>query len=191
MTSVRARPYLILAAALAAALLVAGCGGGGETTTVIERTVTERAPAEEAPPAESAGDRGDGAASPAGAAGSEAPSRVRRLPSFRSPTGNIGCMLAGGLARCDIGDRKWTAPRPAGCPEQVDYGQGLEVGRSGPGAVVCAGDTARDPSAAVLAYGTAASAGPFVCVSRRDGITCSNARNGHGFFISAQRYRTF
>jgi hypothetical protein len=162
-----------------AALVAVGCGSGGDSTTIIERTVTEQAPAKTS------------GAGTGGAGVSEAPGRIRKLSSFRSPSGNIGCILIGGAARCDIEKREWTASRPAGCPEELDFGQGLQVGKSGPGTVVCAGDTTLDPSAPVLAYGTGASAGPFICVSRSRGITCTNGRSGHGFFLSVQAYRTF
>ena len=123
---------------------------------------------------------------------SEPPTRFVHRPSFRSPTGNVGCILIGGLARCDIAKRDWSPPpHPASCPNQVDFGQGLEVGESGKGHFVCAGDTARDPSAARLPYGTASQVGSFICVSRPSGMTCTNRHNGHGFFISVQSYRAF
>ena len=55
---------------------------------------------------------------------------------------------------------------------------------------VCAGDTALDPTASSLAYGTASRVGGSECISRTDGITCVN-RGGHGFFISVQSYQVF
>ena len=73
----------------------------------------------------------------------------------------------------------------------VDYGQGLAVGGSGPGDLVCAGDTTRDPTAAPLAYGTDTVIGAFRCASRTSGMTCTNADTGHGFFIAFQGYQTF
>jgi hypothetical protein len=115
---------------------------------------------------------------------------VRHLSIFRSPTGNIGCELVAGFARCDIANRSWTPPpRPASCP--LDYGQGLEVGKSGPGHLVCAGDTALSPQAAPLAYSSSSVVGPIVCVSAPTGMTCTNRSTGHGFFLAAQSYRTF
>src|SRR5205085_6913333 len=77
------------------------------------------------------------------------PAPVLHLTTFRSPSGNIGCELVTAFARCDIANREWKPPpKPAGCP--LDYGQGLEVGRSGPGRLVCAGDTALNPQARAL-----------------------------------------
>ncbi|MBA3865004.1 MAG: hypothetical protein H0X42_01445 [Solirubrobacterales bacterium] len=111
------------------------------------------------------------------------------MAEFRSPSGNIGCMIFSGGVRCDIVKRSWSPPpRPASCPSQVDFGQGLEVGGGGRGTFVCAGDTVRNPSAAKLPYGTETSAAGINCVSRASGITCTNA-GGHGFFISIQGYR--
>jgi hypothetical protein len=68
---------------------------------------------------------------------------VLHLATFKSPSGNIGCMIVAGTARCDIRHRNWSPPpRPASCPHVVDYSQGLTVGASGPGRLVRAGDTA-------------------------------------------------
>ena len=119
---------------LVLAALVAGCGGGG-TTTVIERTVTEKVPVE----ANGGGGNVAGAETAAQkeAAEKEAeeaqePSRTVHLKTFRSPSGNIGCILFEGGARCDIRKRDWSPPpRPANCSKQVDYGQGIEVSHSG------------------------------------------------------------
>lgn len=75
-----------------------------------------------------------------------------------------------------------------GCPKIVDFGQGLILNETGPARVVCAGDTAIDPSGRVLAYDTASRVGNFECTSRASGVSCRNTRSGHGFEISRQRY---
>jgi hypothetical protein len=199
---------------LALAALVAGCGGGG-TTTVIEKTVTvesggegdesaggggegtsggEEAASGEGSGVETAG--GEGSAGGQGSGGQaeeriEEPTAVVHLQSFRSPSGNIGCVMFEGGARCDIRKRDWSPPsRPASCPEQVDFGQGLSVEHTGEASVVCAGDTTLDPSATELAYGEASELGGTQCISRSEGITCAN-HSGHGFFISTQSYNLF
>jgi hypothetical protein len=93
--------------------------------------------------------------------------------------------------RCDIRKRDWKPlPRPAACSREVGYGQGLEAPAGGEAGFVCAGDTALDPTALSLAYGTASRFGGSECISRSDGITCVN-RAGHGFFISVQSYPVF
>jgi hypothetical protein len=122
---------------------------------------------------------------------SAGPTATVQLATFRSPSSNIGCDIADGEARCDIRKRSWSPPRtPASCPPEVDFGQGLQVGVSGPGGFVCAGDTALDPAAPVLGYGFDSDVGSFTCASRTNGIMCTNA-NGHGFFIGSEFYRLF
>jgi hypothetical protein len=181
---------------LLAALVVAGCGGSSTTTRVIERTVTEKV---EVPPTKGAG--GEGASQKEVAAKeaetkkaeeeAQQPKRVIHLAHFRTPSGNIGCVMSAGGARCDIRKRNWAPlPRPAACPKQVDYGQGLQVAHRGQASFVCAGDTALEPGISSLSYGTASRVGGSECISRSDGVTCVN-QTGHGFFISVQSYQVF
>lgn len=191
---------------LVLAALVAGCGGGG-TTTVIEKTVTVESGGEgsgggggETTDDGGAGGETTGGDETTGGEGSddgqpevkiEEPTAVVHLQSFRSPTGNIGCVMFEGGARCDIRKRDWSPPsRPASCPEQVDFGQGLMVDHTGEASVVCAGDTALDPRATELAYGEASELGGTQCISSSTGVTCAN-HSGHGFFISTQSYKLF
>lgn len=111
---------------------------------------------------------------------------------FESPSRNIGCTLLDGLARCDILQRSWSPPpRPSSCPHIVDFGQGLVVATTGAARFVCAGDTAADPQAPILAYGQVDVVGPLRCASAVTGVTCRSTRTGHGFFISRQGYRLF
>lgn len=170
-------------------LPLAGCGSAtktvvvytGTTSSVPQATATHAATTEAAP-AEAKESKGT----------SEAPAAFVKESTFQSPSGNIGCQVAEGNARCDIRQRSWAPPpRPPSCPSEVDFGQGLEDGPSGPGRLVCAGDTTLDPEAPKLAYGTAAESGDFVCVSRTSGITCTNVHTKHGFTIAIQGYRIF
>ena len=166
---------------------VVGCGGG--TTTVIHnRTVTKEGTTTTATETRATTSTPDTTAP----VPSEPPTSFVHENQFQSPSGNIGCAMIGSVARCDIGERDWSPPpRPSSCPGETDYGQGLELGRSGPARVVCAGDTTRDPGAPELPYGTASQRGDFICVSRSSGITCTNRVNGHGFFLSIQSYKLF
>ena len=124
--------------------------------------------------------------------GGQAPARSVKEANFLSPTGNIGCVIADGTARCDISRREWSPPpRPSSCPQEVDYGQGTIVETKGPGRLVCAGDTAITPGSPRLPYGTASEVEGFTCVSVPAGITCTDPQDGHGFFISIQSYRVF
>jgi hypothetical protein len=186
---------LALAALLVLAASIAGCGGG--STTTIERTVTEKV---EVPAKGEGGSGGQETAAAKEAKAAETkkaeeeaaqPKRILHLKTFRTPSGNIGCAMYEGGARCDIRKRDWKPlPRPAACSKEVGYGQGLEVPAGGEAGFVCAGDTALDPAASSLAYGTASRVGGSECISRTDGITCVN-RAGHGFFISVQSYQVF
>ncbi len=202
-------PALLLALLAA---LVAGCGGGG-TTTVIERTVTVETgggSGANGGGASKADDEGNGGGKETAAEEETAeekategkavedkaeeasePKRIVHLQTFRSPSGNIGCVMFEGGARCDIRKRDWSPPpRPASCSHHVDYGQGIAVSSRGEANFVCAGDTALDPSASSLAYGTASELGGSECISRENGVTCVN-RAGHGFFLSIQSYQVF
>ncbi|MBW0105742.1 DUF6636 domain-containing protein, partial [Pseudonocardia sp. KRD291] len=102
---------------------------------------------------------------------------------FRSPTGNIGCVLGADGVRCDVTDRDWELPpAPADCTS--DWGAGLSLPGAGPAGPTCGGATVADPSAAVLDYGQALRNGDLTCVSRRTGVECGNTVTGHGFSAS-------
>jgi Family of unknown function (DUF6636) len=113
---------------------------------------------------------------------------------FRTPSGNIGCVYATGFGkgaslRCDI--RSGLKPKPArpkNC--DLDWGDSYELGVTGRAYVTCHGDTAIDPHARVLRYGTTWKKNGFACTSKRTGLRCRN-RSGHGFFMSRQRSYRF
>jgi hypothetical protein len=108
---------------------------------------------------------------------------------FRSPSGNIGCYIDASGVRCDINERDWSAPhKPASC--DLDFGQGVQVGRSGRARYVCAGDTTLGAGPR-LAYSSSIRRGRFRCLSLRSHMRCDNLRNGHGFALSRQRVRLF
>ena len=113
--------------------------------------------------------------------------------TFASPSGNIACAIgaAGGstFARCEVGDVTWSVPRPADC--ELDWGGGengrgdVSVGATGAASPVCAGDTVRDPAAAVLPYGSAVWLGDsLVCRSSESGMRCESVSTGSGFAVS-------
>jgi hypothetical protein len=124
-----------------------------------------------------------GAAAPAGAA--------THLKQFRSPSGNIGCVLSnrfGTEARCDIGNRDWKTPKkPASC--DLDYGNGVAIGARGRAHFICAGDTALG-AGPKIAYGRTVRLTPFACKVSTAGVRCRNA-HGHGFSISRQAVSFF
>jgi len=149
-----------------------GCGDDEETTVTEQRTVTETT-AQSTQPATAETE-------PSSEPRSQGPRH------FRTPSGNIGCYLDAGGARCDISRRSWNPPpAPASC--ELDYGQGLTLGRDGAG-FVCAGDTTLG-APAILPYGAAAQRGSFRCESEEAGVTCTDVGGAAGFFISRQSYR--
>ncbi len=110
------------------------------------------------------------------------------LDWFQSPSGNILCAISSDQVRCDIGEKSWTAPRPASC--DLDWGNGLAVG-SGPAEVVCAGDTVQAEGVPSLEYGQSSQVGQFKCESSESGMRCENTATGNGFLISQSTYEVF
>src|ERR1700685_160812 len=171
------------------ALVLAGCGSGG-TKTVTEKVVT--VPAQPSSSSTPAASTQASTAATTSASSVAATMNIVHVTTFESPSRNIGCVVLDGTARCDINHRDWSPPpHPSSCPQEVDFGQGLQVHGSGAGGFVCAGDTAMDPSAPKLAYGAESVEGPCRCASATTGMTCTDTMTGHGFFISIQSYRLF
>jgi hypothetical protein len=113
---------------------------------------------------------------------------VAALPSFHTPSGNIGCIAFSGNLRCDIAQKSWHGPAPSkSCP--LVRGDSFTMGASSRPVWTCHGDTVLHQGRA-LAYGKTWRSGPFTCKSRINGLTCTN-RKGHGFFLSRQSYRRF
>ena len=170
------RPALSATLLILPALALAACGGGG-TTTIIStvasqpttsstETVTTTAPTDTTVP-------------------------VIHAKAFQTPAGNIGCIVFNSTVRCDIKSRTWNPPaRPASCPSEVDFGQGIEVGTAA-ARVVCAGDTALNSQAKDLPDGEKASSGSLECTSAGEEITCTNSSTGHGFTMSSSSYKLF
>jgi len=127
-------------------------------------------------------------------------SGARKVPGFRSPSGNIHCYF----------DRKAIVPangtkRLLTCGLQhADYAMQLQhrclagdwhgfvLGAKAKPAIFCAGNANYSfrPVYTLLAYGKSRQLGPFTCTSRITGVTCHN-RSGHGLFVSRQTYRTW
>ena len=108
---------------------------------------------------------------------------------FETPSHNIGCVISGSGARCDIRDHTWTPPpKPKSCP--VDWGFGLIVERRGFARWVCAGDTVFGGKK-VLAYRKSITRGRFKCTSYRNGMRCVNTDNRHGFKVARRAARWF
>jgi hypothetical protein len=106
--------------------------------------------------------------------------------SFRLPSGNIGCIYSDGSLRCDV--RSGLRPEPKRACE-LDW-TGIVFTTAGKPKPECAGDTAIDSRARVLAYGGKWTRGGYTCFSQRVGLRCTR-RNGHGFFLSRTSWRVY
>lgn len=121
------------------------------------------------------------------------------LPGFRSPSGNIRCVLAPGtVLRCRIARADYSAALQARCLRPggagVDW-HGFELPAARKGAVTCSGGILYDPGTQrpvypTLPYGTTWRRGPFACSSRVTGVTC-RSRAGHGVFVSRESWRAW
>ena len=108
---------------------------------------------------------------------------------FVTPSGNIDCAVTATYARCDIGDRTWSAPpKPTDCP--LDYGNGAVVDSTG-ARLSCAGDTLLHVTTNVLPYGHGVQDGQVLCVSQPAGVRCQYGATGHGFLLSKEHYTLF
>ncbi len=123
-----------------------------------------------------------------GGGGAASASRIIAKP-FRTPSGHIGCFYTTEptFLRCDVTyHTRFTGRR---CAEGV-YGPAFGMTPTGRAHALCVSDSAIEPKAPVLAYGTKKRYGPYVCTSRRTGLTCRNGR-GHGWMLSRQRQLLF
>ena len=188
MISALNRRTILAFGTIAVLALLVGCGS--ETTSTETVTTTESSAAatstgtEEATEAVST----DTASTTEEGAPPAADVQVSELTSFMSPTGNIGCIIDRRTVRCDISARDWEPPpRPAGCSDQVDFGQGISLDAGGSPAFVCAGDTTLD-AGEPLPYGQSIAAGLLRCASEESGMSCRDVETGRGFTISKQSF---
>lgn len=107
---------------------------------------------------------------------------------FQSPSGNIHCTVNGNTARCDIMNYKSSYNKPASC--DGDYGQAFAVSDAGAGEVLCFTDSTYNANSDVLPYGQSVSGVGVSCLSRKDGMICTN-QDGGGFHISRNNQRVF
>jgi hypothetical protein len=173
----------MLVASAAVSLAVAGCGGSGKsnatgsTRTTHAATTSSEASTATTPVTEPSED-------------STADGPTLHLTAFTSPSHNIGCQIFAEEARCDAAEYDWPSlpPKPADC--DTDWGGALAVESTGRGFVVCHGDTALGATD-VLPYGATSEAEGYTCVSRPDGVQCTNDATHHGFVIARGSYRVY
>ncbi len=126
------------------------------------------------------------------------------IPGIRSPSGNIRCLdvppprgAPTPILLCSIGHANYSAELQHQCsamPAGVDW-HGFELSPTRAGQVTCSGGILYDPSTqrpvySTLAYGKTWRRGPFTCVSRLRGMTCTTT-HAHGLFVSRQSWRAW
>lgn len=110
---------------------------------------------------------------------------------FRSPSGNIHCMLEDrSTLRCDLLEfNSAPPPKPASC--DGDWGQAFVITHDGQsGQRICYSDTVVNDQWPVLAYGSSWQGPGFACQSDVDGMTCVNTHR-HGFILSRGSQKLF
>jgi hypothetical protein len=116
------------------------------------------------------------------------------ITTFQTPSHGIGCAYAPASGdapvslRCDVADVTSPPKRPESC--ELDYGSAFGLTATGRARRLCAGDTALDPKAKVLAYNKTRHLGPFTCTSQTSGLRCTTKAR-HGFVLSRRSQKLF
>ena len=125
------------------------------------------------------------------------------LVHFRSPSGNINCLLGAGngspnFADCLVKQHAWPhhPAKPARCDLDFDP---FDIGLSGTQVYVgsCRGDIGPlcgpgTERCTVLGYGRSVTQGGIRCTSAQSGVTCRRLTGRHvGFMISREGYRVY
>ena len=177
-----------LTGALVVLALVAGCGGSDKKSST----------APTAPPKSSSGTlpaiQGKGQAKEQAKKAAPAGERIATGTSyfFTTPSGKIGCGVfrAPTTLRCDTKYETSFSRSGHTCTEG-DYGHAFEVGQSGAGKAICAGDTVLSATDShTIPYGKTWLLGPYSCTARTTGLTCRNGA-GHGFSLSKEKQTLF
>ncbi len=110
--------------------------------------------------------------------------------SFRSPSGNILCLMQEDLTSCWIGEKQWSIDQPPdpACAD-ADWGDAIDLS-SAEVWWPCYTDFIYDPGADVLDYGDAMVVSGFRCDSARAGVTCLN-QTGQGFRLAKSEVVVF
>ena len=131
-------------------------------------------------------------------AGIAAPSvPAQSIVHFRSPSGNIDCVMFGAGAECVVKKHSWLhlRPRPASCDlDWVPNNLGVSGTRVFGGA--CRGDVGplcdAGSGCRTLGYGRSVTLGKVRCASARNGVTCRRVDGRRvGFRIAREGYTLF
>lgn len=118
------------------------------------------------------------------------------LPGAQTPSHNIFCLASPAgdgqptpELRCDIQQTSTKAPKPPrSCP--LSWGDAFVLDPTGPGRLLCHGDTTANRDDPVIAYGRQWRVYGFVCTSQTTGLTCVNGQ-GHGFSLARAAQKVF
>ncbi|MFV0495519.1 DUF6636 domain-containing protein [Mycobacterium sp.] len=104
---------------------------------------------------------------------------------FKSPSGNITCILDSTVAECDIAEYTFTPPPPPpDCDGTTMYGNRFSLRAGKPAVVTCHGDTTASPGEPILKYGQSVTAGTLTCTSEQSGVQCADSSTGHYFRVA-------
>lgn len=111
-----------------------------------------------------------------------APDNAYNDPAFKTPTGNIGCLITESGVGCSVRDREVDL-----CRGQRDGTVTLDTGEAHDDcAVSYLKEIDKDGDYIVLDYGETTTVGDYACRSEEDGTTCWNTQSGKNFFIARQ-----
>jgi hypothetical protein len=122
------------------------------------------------------------------------PAKAQSYESFKTPTGNIVCIMNDTDVECGIKSGLNPAPPKQACTDGDPVFNRVDLSATGTAEPLrCAGDPGafvEEPNAKVLACGAALIKGDTGCASFEFGIVCANGK-GHGFFLSRAAVRYF
>jgi hypothetical protein len=131
------------------------------------------------------------------AACASSPAAAQSLVHFRSPSGNINCIMFGGGAECVVKKQSWPRlpPRPASCDlDWVPNNLSISGTRVFVGA--CRGDVGplcyTGSACRTLGYGRSVTLGKVRCASARSGVTCRRVDGRRaGFRVAREGYTLY
>ena len=122
------------------------------------------------------------------------PAKAQSLESFKTPTGNIICIMTNTDVECGIKSGLNPQPPRQACTDGDPVFNRVDLSANGAAEPLrCAGDPgafAEEPTAKVLGYGATMIKGETGCTSFEFGVVCANSK-GHGFFLSRAAVRYF
>jgi hypothetical protein len=120
--------------------------------------------------------------------------KAQSYGSFKTPTGNIICIMTDTGIECGIKSGLNPSPAKQACTDGDPVFNRVDLSNTGVAEPLrCAGDPgafAEEPNAKVLNYGNTLTGGETGCTSFEFGVVCTNSK-GHGFFLSRAVVRYF